>query len=74
MRRDLNEVAFDIVRAATGEAEKPQPPGAREKNPEAVRRGRKGGKKGGAARAAKLSTQQRKRAAKRAADARWSNP
>ena len=47
LRRDVNETAFDVAQGALGEADKPQPPGSREKNPEAVRRGRKGGLKGG---------------------------
>lgn len=43
LRRDLNETAFDVMRAATGEASKRSPPGIGDKNPEAVARGRKGG-------------------------------
>lgn len=41
------------------------------KNPAAVMLGRLGGLKGGKARAAKLSAAQRKKIAKRAANARW---
>jgi len=41
------------------------------KNPAAVMLGRMGGLKGGKARAAVLSPAQRKRIAKRAAQARW---
>jgi len=42
-----------------------------EKNPAAVALGRLGGKKGGPARAAKLTPEQRKEIAKKAAAARW---
>ena len=41
------------------------------KNPAAVALGRLGGKKGGNARAKKLSPEQRKQIAKKAAEARW---
>jgi hypothetical protein len=41
------------------------------KNPHAVALGRKGGKKGGPARAAKLTAEQRKASARKAAQARW---
>jgi hypothetical protein len=41
------------------------------KNLAAVALGRRGGLKGGKARAAKLTAEQRKTIAKRAADARW---
>lgn len=41
------------------------------KNPAAVELGRRGGLKGGPARAAKLSSQQRSDAARKAAAARW---
>ena len=42
------------------------------KDPAAVLLGRRGGLKGGKARAAKLSAEERKEAARHAADARWS--
>ena len=71
LRRDVNETAFDVVRAATGEADKPQPPGSGEKNPEAVRRGRKGGLKGGGGRAKKLTQEERSNIARKAARTRW---
>lgn len=71
LRRDVNETAFDVAQRALGEGGKPQPPGSREKNPEAVRRGRKGGLKGGGGRAKKLSPKKRKGIAKRAAAKRW---
>jgi len=42
-----------------------------EKNPAAVALGRLGGKKGGPARAAKLTSEQRKEIARKAAQKRW---
>ena len=49
------------------EDEPPKP----KKNPAAVALGRLGGKKGGPARAAKLTPEERREIAKRAAQARW---
>ena len=71
LREDENERAFRLVRAMTGEGPRPAPPGKREKNPEAVERGRKGGKAGGKARAAALTPTQRRKIAKKASKARW---
>jgi hypothetical protein len=68
-KQDLNERAFSIVQQLTGEAPRPAPD--REKNPAAVALGRMGGLKGGAARAKKLTPEQRKASAKKAASARW---
>jgi hypothetical protein len=67
--RDLNLLSKKIVEIATeGEpVEKPS-----EKNPHAVALGRLGGVKGGKARAEKLTPEQRKEIAKKAAKARWS--
>lgn len=73
LRADVNEVAFRIVAAVTGDGPKPQPPGGAEKNPEAVKRGRKGGKKGGTARNDVLSDTERQGIARNAANARWRN-
>jgi hypothetical protein len=68
--RDPSQLGKLIVDLATGEAaETPEDDG---KNPAAVELGRKGGLKGGKARAEKMTPGQRKKAAKRAADARWS--
>jgi hypothetical protein len=69
--KDFNEVAFNVVQIATGQAPKPEPP--KPKNPAAVTLGRLGGLKGGAARKAALSPEQRKAIAKKAAEARWKN-
>jgi len=66
--RDLNRLAVAIVQEATGEVPQ-EPPG--DKNPHAVALGRLGGMKGGKARAAKLTAEQRREIARRAAEARW---
>ncbi len=71
LRRDLNETAFDIVQAATGQGAKPKPAGQGEPNPTAAERGRLGGKKGGPARHARLSHRRKQQIAKKAATARW---
>jgi len=68
--RDPNQLAFDVVREATGEDEKSQPE-RKEKNPHAVALGRLGGKKGVKARAAKLTARERSVIARKAAQARW---
>lgn len=60
--KDINQMAAEILRAATEE------PG---KNPAAVALGRRGGKKGGKARAERLTPQQRAEIAQKAAAARW---
>lgn len=60
--KDSNIVAHSIVARATAEEEK---------NPAAVALGRLGGLKGGKARAKKLSPQQRKEIAQKAAQSRW---
>lgn len=72
LRPDVAENAFRVMQEATGEAPKTLSPAERsEKNPEAVKRGAKGGQKGGNARAAKLMPEQRERVAQIAAEARW---
>ncbi len=71
LRKDENETAFSIVQAMIGEGPRPAPPGEREKNPEAVKRGRKGGKKGGKARAQNMTAQERQKSAQTAANSRW---
>lgn len=67
--RDLNQLAAIIVKAAT-EGE-PEIEIEDTRDPAAVALGRKGGLKGGKARAAKLTAEQRREIAKRAAAARW---
>lgn len=70
--RDFNSLAHQVVAELTGTAE-PQP----EPEPEdplraaAAALGRRGGLKGGKARAEKLTAEQRKEIAKKAAQARW---
>lgn len=67
--RDTNQLAKFIVDIATGEqADQPVDDG---KNPAAVALGRLGGQKGGKARAAKLTPEQRKAIAEKAAAKRW---
>ena len=67
--RDINIVASHIVEEVTGEPT-PKPEDAT-KNPAAVALGRLGGLKGGKARADKLTPEQRKEIAQKAAKARW---
>lgn len=67
--RDINILASEIVEQATGEVA--PKPGNSSKNPAAVALGRLGGLKGGKARASKLTPEQRKEIAKKAAEARW---
>lgn len=69
--KDLNVLAAFIVDQATNES-KPEVQEEPQKNPAAVELGRLGGKKGGPARASKLTPEQRKEIAKKAAKARWS--
>ena len=69
--RDVNELAFDVVRSLTSD-ELPQEE-ERQKNPAAVELGRLGGLKGGKARAEKLSARKRSEIAKKAAISRWQN-
>ena len=66
--RDLNALAASIVHDATGDEPVPEPT----KNRAAVELGRRGGLKGGKARAQKLSPEQRREIARKAAAARWS--
>ena len=65
----MNQLAYAIVAEATGTAPpaKPEKP----KNPAAVALGALGASKGGKARAAKLSPDERREVARKAAKARW---
>jgi hypothetical protein len=67
-KRDVNVLASEIVKEATKEQETD----TQGKNPAAVTLGRLGGLKGGKARANKLTPEQRKEIARKAAQARWS--
>jgi hypothetical protein len=78
---DISQLARTIVEEATGESltDPPSPKEPRQetthkKNPAAVALGKLGGKKGGPARAKKLSPEQRKAIAEKAARARWDKP
>lgn len=73
LRPDTAEIAYRTMLEATGQSPKTPPPGQREKNPDAVARGSKGGKKGGKARADKLTPEQRSATAKKASQARWAS-
>jgi len=65
--KDINQLAAYIVKQSTSVQEEP----AKEKNPAAVALGKLGGLKGGKARAEKLTPEQRKEIAKKAAQSRW---
>ena len=67
--RDPNVRAKLIVGIATGQIEDERPDEG--KNVHAVALGRLGGKKGGKARAEKLTAEQRRESARKAAQARW---
>jgi len=66
---DFAQIAHAVVEAATDESPQVEEPS--DKNPHAVALGRLGGQKGGRARADKLTPEQRKEIALRAAKARW---
>jgi len=72
---DFSVTAFRVVQEATEERQ-PEPENVElqateGKNPAAVALGRLGGKKGGVARMQKLTPEQRKEIARKAAQARW---
>lgn len=64
--RDFNVIAKSIVDQTISESE-----GVPLKDPSAVERGHLGGLKGGKARAEKLTPEQRRQIAQKAAKARW---
>lgn len=73
---DVNEIAASIIKAVVDERSGPEHPAdkpTKEKNPAAVALGRLGGLKGGRARASKLTPDERKEIARKAAMARWKN-
>jgi hypothetical protein len=70
-QEDENVTAADIVRIATEDAENARVTPTAKKNRAAVALGRKGGLKGGRVRAERLTAEQRKEIAQRAARARW---
>jgi hypothetical protein len=65
--KDTNELAAFIVEQGTTEPEE----SPREKNPHAVALGRLGGLRGGKARAERLTEEERREIARKAARARW---
>ena len=69
--RDINILASQIVEEATSEDVPKDIEEEAKKNPAAVALGRLGGLKGGKARASRLTPEQRKEIAKKAAQARW---
>jgi hypothetical protein len=76
--KDISQLARAIVEEATGESladqglpKEPAKEPTHQKNPAAVALGKLGGKKGGAARAKKLTPEQRKAIAQKAARTRW---
>jgi len=75
---DFAVTAFRVVQEATGQIEPESTEAETElvegKNPHAVALGRLGGLKGGKARAEKLSPEQRKEIARKAANVRWKKP
>jgi hypothetical protein len=71
--RDPAQLAKLMIDIASGEVEDRTPPKDTGKNPAAVALGRLGGLKGGAARSAKLTAEQKRDTARRAAQVRWAN-
>jgi hypothetical protein len=73
LRPDVAETAFRVMQEATWAAPNTRPPSERkEKNADAVERGRQGGRKGCRARAEKLTEEEEEaKAATIAALARW---
>ena len=69
--RDISQLAKMIVDEATNEEPTTTPTDQPEKNKAAQELGRLGGLKGGKARAEKLTPEQRKAIAQKAAKARW---
>jgi hypothetical protein len=69
--RDPSQLGKLIVDLATGDAKEPDP--GEDKNPAAVASGRKGGLKGGKVRSERLTREQKRASAKKAAAARWSH-
>jgi hypothetical protein len=69
--RDTNQIAFAVIREATGE-QPAEPPKPDSRNRAAVELSKLGASKGGKARASKLSAARRKAIARKAAKTRWS--
>ncbi len=70
--RDFNQAAKLVVDIASGQAtDRELTPEEQGKDPAAVILGWRGGLKGGVARAAKMTKEQRRESAKKAAKSRW---
>lgn len=67
--RDPFQLAHQVFQEAIGEAPRPDPDAG--KNPAAVALGKLGGAKGGKARAARMTPEERRESARRAARLRW---
>jgi hypothetical protein len=70
-RKDTQQLARHVLDSVAPDAEPAAAEAKPEKNPAAVALGRLGGLKGGKARAAKLTAEQRKAIARKAAAKRW---
>jgi len=73
-QKDTQELARQVLDTVVPNAEASKPAKAtkaKKKNPAAVALGKLGGKKGGPARAAKLTAEQRREIAQKAAKTRW---
>lgn len=68
---DINQLAKFILDRATSECAEPEPVPTVEKDPAAVKRGKAGGVKGGKVRGERMTPEDRKEAARKAAHARW---
>jgi hypothetical protein len=64
--------AYRVVQEAIGQAKEEKPLDTEGKNPHAVALGRLGGLKGGKVRASRMSPEERREIARKAARARWS--
>jgi hypothetical protein len=70
--RDFSQAAKLVVDIASGQiVDRELTPEEQGKDPAAVALGRKGGLKGGLARAAKMTKEQRRQSAQKAAKSRW---
>jgi hypothetical protein len=72
--KDPNQLAYEIVRMSTEEEPKEDKPKRSAISEYLAEIGRKGGLKGGKARAERLSPNERKTIARKAATKRWSKP
>jgi len=71
--KGFETIAYEVFQKAIGEIPKEPSPDPN-KDPKAVTLGRMGGLKGGNARANKLTSEQRRSIATKAAETRWSRP